>query len=88
MQYQGVKDNSTGAPRVDLSVAVVVGQFKRGRIDRMFAVTKESIRARLGYSPDNPDYQVVQDALDLGVPQVWVRRIRGAISPPPVQGGV
>lgn len=87
VQYGGVQDNSTGAPKVDLSVAVVVGRFRRGRIDRMFAVTKESIRARLGYQPSNPDYQVVQDALDLGVPQVWVRRIRGVIAggevPPP-----
>lgn len=79
VQYGGVQDNSTGAPKVDLSIAVVVGRFRRGRIDRMFAVTKESIRARLGYQPSNPDYQVVQDALDLGVPQVWVRRIRGVI---------
>ena len=87
VQYNGVQDNSTGAPKVDLSVAVVVGRFKRGLIDRMFAVTKESIRARLGYQPSNPDYQVVQDALDLGVSQVWVRRIRGVIAggeiPPP-----
>jgi hypothetical protein len=75
VQYQGVIDNSTGTPKVDLSVGVVVGNFRRGRLDRMFAVSKETIRARLGYDPENPAYQVIQDALDLGVPQVWVRRL-------------
>jgi len=81
VQYQGVQDNSGGPPRPNLSIGVVVGHFKRGLIDRMFPVTKETIRARLGYDPDNRAYQVVQDALDLGVPQVWIRRIRGSAAP-------
>jgi hypothetical protein len=54
---------------------MVVGFFKRGRLDRPMTITKSNIRGLLGYDPKNLDYVSVQDALDTGVPSIQVMRI-------------
>lgn len=82
IQYQGVKDQSaTNAPD-GLSTAIFCGRYKRGRLDKPFAVTDDNIAARLGYDPMNPDYMAVRDCLDLGVPQVYVQRVRAGFVDP------
>jgi hypothetical protein len=43
----------------------------------VFTVTKDTVKARLGYDPTNPAYQAIVDVLDTGVPLVYVQRIRG-----------
>lgn len=79
IQFQGTKDQSEVSSIGALSTAVFLGEYKRGRLDRAFAVTTGNIKARLGYDPTNPDYMAVQDCLDAGVPQVYVRRIRSGL---------
>ncbi|MCO8088263.1 hypothetical protein [Acinetobacter indicus] len=76
IQYQGVKDASSvlGVPLIN---GLIVGQFKRGRMDRPMTITLENIRGTLGHDPDNPDYIAVMDALSAGVPSVQVMRVNG-----------
>ena len=76
IQYQGVKDASSvlGVPLIN---GLIVGQFKRGRLDRPMTITLENIRGTLGHDPDNPDYIAVMDALSAGVPSVQVMRVLG-----------
>lgn len=74
LQFQGVKDKtgSTGQSPVN---GVLVGSFKRGRLDQTMTVTLGNINAMLGYEPDNPDYVTVLDYLNTGVPSVQVLRL-------------
>lgn len=74
IQHPGITDRSgTRALGGDLGNAVFVGRFRRGRTDRPMLITQDTIKARLGYDPDNPDYQAVQDCIDV-VGRVWVLR--------------
>ena len=74
VQYQGVNDSSgqTGSFPV---VGLMIGKFKRGRLDKPMTITKANIKGLLGYDPKNPDYTAVQDVLDTNVPSVQVVRI-------------
>jgi len=76
IQYQGVNDasGSTGAYPVQ---GLIVGQFKRGRLDKPMTIHRDNIKAMLGYDPKNPCYTAVQDVLGSGVPNVQVLRIGG-----------
>ncbi|MCO8088262.1 hypothetical protein [Acinetobacter indicus] len=78
IQYQGVKDASSvlGVPLIN---GLIVGQFKRGRMDRPMTITLENIRGTLGHDPDNPDYIAVMDALSAGVPSVQVMRVKSGL---------
>lgn len=75
IQYQGVQDKSEADPRDALLNVIITGQFKRGRTDKPFQVTKHDYRAKLGHDPENPDYVAVEDALADGAPFIWVQRI-------------
>lgn len=75
VQYAGVRDLSEGSSSPRLTVGVLVGKFKRGKFYQPFEVTSQSLRARLGYQPNNLDYMAVQDALDAGMPSLWVMRV-------------
>lgn len=77
IQYQGVVDKSEADPRDSLINALIVGQFKNGRFNKPFKVTQANLRAKLGFDPDNLQYQAIQDALNTGVPFVWVMRVQG-----------
>ena len=76
IQYQGVNDasGSTGAYPIQ---GLIVGQFKRGRLDKPMTIHRDNIKAMLGYDPKNPCYTAVQDVLGTGVPNVQVLRIGG-----------
>lgn len=75
IQWQGVLDkSSTNAPD-GLFVSLFLGRFLRGRTDKPMRITAETIRARIGYDPLNADYIAIQDALDKGVPAVYVLRL-------------
>lgn len=78
VQHQGIQDASIliGVPVVS---GLIVGKFKRGRFDRPMVITGENVRALLGHDPSNPDYNVVLDALALGVPSVQVLRLEGQV---------
>lgn len=80
VQYQGVQDQSETNTIDGLNNAVFCGRFKRGPLNKPFAVTADNIRARLGYDPTNPDFIAVQDCLDLGVPKVYVQRFRAGFA--------
>lgn len=75
VQYQGVQDKSEADPRDSLSNALITGVFKRGRFDKPFKVTKQTLRAKVGYDPENPDYVAVEDALEDGAPCIYLQRI-------------
>jgi hypothetical protein len=75
VQYQGVRDLSEVSTSPRLTVGVMVGKFLRGKFYQPFEVTLQNIRARLGYDSNNIDYMAVQDALDAGIPSVWVMRV-------------
>jgi hypothetical protein len=74
IQYQGTQDKTgtTGAAPIN---NMIVGSFKRGRLDRPMTITKSNIRGLLGYDPKNLDYVAVQDALDTGIPSIQVLRL-------------
>ena len=74
IQYQGVIDASGGNGSYP-TIGLMVGYFRRGRIDKPMTITNENIRALLGYQPMNWDYVAVQDVLNTGVPSVQVLRI-------------
>ncbi len=75
IQYQGVTDQSESNQPDGMSVGLILGWFRRGRIDKPFFVTPETVRQRLGYDPGNMSYQAVVDALDTGIPRVWVMNL-------------
>ena len=74
IQYQGVNDASGGSGAYP-TIGLMVGKFRRGRLDKPMTVTSQNIRALLGYEPDNLDYVAVQDVLNTGVPSVQVLRM-------------
>ncbi len=79
IQYQGVTDasGSTGSYPVQ---GLIVGEFKRGRLDKPMVIHKDNVKAMLGHEPDNPHYVAVQDLLGTGVPNVQVLRLGGRFS--------
>ena len=81
IQYQGVNDASGGTGAYPIQ-GLIVGQFKRGRLDKPMTIHRDNIKAMLGYDPKNSYYTAVQDILNQGVPNVAVLRILS--SPPPV----
>jgi hypothetical protein len=88
IQWQGEKDNSQTPSTNAMNVGIVVGRFKRGRTDKPFLVSASTIQKRLGYDPTNFDYMAVQDVLDLGVPSVWVQRVRAGVAETNVESGI
>ena len=75
IQYSGFTGSEELNPNA-MSYALFIGVFKRGRTDKPFLVTRDNIRAKLGYDPKNPAYIAVQDALDVdGVASVYVLRV-------------
>ena len=77
LQYQGVTDKSEADPRDNLINVLFTGEFKNGPYNKPFKVTQANMRAKLGFDPDSLQYQAIQDALNTGVPFVWVMRVSG-----------
>lgn len=75
IQNQGVIDKTEGTSLPSTGNAVIVGKFKRGRMDKAFVVTKDNYKALLGHDPSNASYQAVEDVFNRGVSQVSVRRV-------------
>ena len=75
IQSQGVVDRTETRTKVGLTSAIIIGQFKRGRVDRPMVIHNGNIRGQLGHEPNNPYYMAVQDCLDTGVPSVQVLRV-------------
>ncbi|NNP70388.1 hypothetical protein [Acinetobacter sp. Ac_5812] len=80
IQSQGIIDNTETLTNEGLTSAVIVGQFIRGRFDKPMTIHKGNIRGQLGYEPQNPFYNAVQDCLDTGVPSIQVLRVGGTHS--------
>ena len=69
---------------------IMLGQFKRGALDRPMRINKLNVAAMLGHEPWNPDYINVVEALDTGIDYIDVLRISNGvvelpdpIDPPP-----
>ncbi len=75
IQSQGTIDKTETQTNAGLTGAVIVGQFMRGRFDQPMSIHQGNIRGQLGYEPQNPFYNAVQDCLDTGVPSVQVLRV-------------
>ena len=84
IQSQGIVDKTETQTNEGLTSALIVGRFKRGRIDKPMTIHQGNIRGQLGYEPTNIDYQAVQDCLDTGVLSVQVLRVGGMIVDPEV----
>ena len=74
IQFTGTRDETGTNPILGLIDGLIVGQFRRGRMDKPMRITQQNIRAELGYQPNNKFYQAVQDALDY-FPHVDVLRV-------------
>lgn len=77
IQRQDIIDRTEEQTADGLTGAVILGRFKRGRVDALMEIHLGNIRGQLGYDPKNPDYIAVQDCLDTGVPSVQVLRLKG-----------
>ncbi|GAA5003285.1 hypothetical protein GCM10023206_06820 [Acinetobacter puyangensis] len=75
IQWSGLQDRTETNSVTGLGAPLIVGQFRRGRIDKPITITNGNIKAELGYDPTNKDYIAVQSMLDTGVPSVQVLRI-------------
>lgn len=74
IQWQGLTDKTVTVSD-GVGNPLIVGEFKRGRTDKVMTVHAGNIRSVLGYEPENPDYMAVEDMLDEGVPVVNVLRL-------------
>lgn len=79
IQWQGVQDRTQGQPSSN-GVPLLVGSFKRGRLDKPMIIHNGNIQSELGYEPNNADYIAVQSMLDMGVPNVNVLRVANAVN--------
>lgn len=82
IQYQSIK-KSRNMPGQTSIGGLIIGIFKRGRLDRPMVITNENIRGTLGYDPENPHYIAVQDALASGLDRVLVLRLIDKSNPNP-----
>ncbi|MDR6630461.1 hypothetical protein J2X86_002516 [Acinetobacter lwoffii] len=87
IQYQGVNDASGGTGAYPIQ-GLIVGQFKRGRLDKPMTIHRDNIKAMLGYEPQNPCYTAVQDVLGTGVPSIEVLRINKSVISNPGNGAI
>ena len=76
IQRQDIIDRTEEQTSEGLTGAVIIGRFKRGRVDAPMEIHQGNIRGQLGYDPKNPDYIAVQDCLDAGVSSVHVLRVK------------
>lgn len=74
VQHGGIQDRTSSNTVQGITHGLIIGKFKRGRTDQPMRINKDTIKARLGYEPNNPFYQVVQDCVDK-FPSVWVLRV-------------
>ncbi|WP_199506835.1 MULTISPECIES: hypothetical protein [unclassified Psychrobacter] len=74
IQNQGLIDKTEGPRLPAMTNAVIVGRFKRGRMDKAMVVTANNYQAVLGHDPSNPSYLALEDVFALGVNQVMVLR--------------
>ena len=82
IQSQGTVDKTETQTKEGLTSALIVGRFKRGRVDKPMTIHQGNIRGQLGYEPNNIDYIAVQDCLDTGVPSIQVLRVGQMIVDP------
>lgn len=75
IQRQGFIDQSGDRVIPAWARAVVVGRFKRGRMDKPFKVTANNYQTLLGNDPFNPSYTLVDDAFIAGASEIMVMRI-------------
>ena len=75
IQFSSVKISDGLFLNNPLVQPIIIGKFKRGRLDHVMLITQQNIRAVLGHDSFNSDYQIVQDYLNTGVPSIHVFRV-------------
>lgn len=66
IQWGGLTDR-TETDNSSNGVPILIGYFKRGNPNKVIKVTEKTIRAVLGYEPENPHYQQAVLMLKKGV---------------------
>ena len=79
IQRQDVMNKSKKTPLPSLTNGVIIGRFKRGRMDKPFLVTADNYKAMLGCAPLDKSYVIVEDAFNRGIEQLYIRRIGSPI---------
>ncbi|MBJ9425161.1 hypothetical protein [Acinetobacter seifertii] len=74
VQYRGITTDEDIIDKAPIN-NVLIGKFKRGRLDKPMIITHANVRGMLGHEPWNPDYIAVLDALDTGIEKLSVLRI-------------
>lgn len=74
VQNNGVTDGEQQSDGYPIH-GLIVGYFRRGRLDRSMTITNKNIRGMLGYDFQSPYYRMVQDALNEGASSVQVLRL-------------
>ena len=72
IQRQDVIDNTETNVLPSLANGVIVGRFKRGRMDKPFKVTADDYRSLLGHDPSNLSYMAVEDAFARGIEHIYI----------------
>ena len=75
IQRDDVTNNSKAKNWTVLADGVIIGRFKRGRMDKPFTVTSTNYEAMLGDDPLNPSFVVVDDAFRRGASQLTIVRL-------------
>lgn len=74
IQNQGLIDKTESTSLPAMTNGVIVGRFKRGRMDKTMVVNANNYQAVLGHDPNNPSYIALEDVFALGVNKIFVLR--------------
>ncbi|WP_352309081.1 BspA family leucine-rich repeat surface protein [Psychrobacter sp. W2-37-MNA-CIBAN-0211] len=91
IQRQDIIDNSESTDLPASQNGVIMGRFKRGRMDKPFAVTVNNYKALLGDDPFSPSFTVVDDAFIAGAGTLMIMRVGSPLAfsqsatPPPTE---
>ncbi|WP_198331430.1 hypothetical protein [Psychrobacter aquimaris] len=83
VQNQAGSNNLNSNVMPALVCSVVIGCFKRGRMDKAFKVTADTYKALLGDDPFNPSYTVIDDAFIAGASEIMIMRVGSLVSAAP-----
>lgn len=84
LQYQaGVQYSQSNLQEDEESIEgldryLFAGEFKRGRFDIPFKVTKNTMASILGQDSKNPYYIALEDAFETGAEEIWVMRLESS----------
>ena len=90
IQSSGLLDKTASNPTQSATNALLIGRFRRGRIDKPMTITGQNIKSELGFEPDNPFYQAVSSnwSRDITFDDINLPNSAGKISVFPLGAGI